>query len=449
MTANGLAAALVACAAGVMLCPSIAAAQTQGPVEVNAEPSQVNREQPVAVADPRYTPESGTNFDLGPPKGKTDSGTFTFGGAFRVRYDWRFDDASRGGVRKARENFDFDTLALKATYDSDTIFGSAQYRFQGGSSIYGPSSGYRGHPGEVSFPMWAYLGYKFTPEDSLTFGLNQSPFGLTPYFGTSFIATLGFATGVEEVYNLGVKFSHVEPDFNYQVGFYPGANPNAVGLSLDSARYSTAIVRADPYVTFGTNNAEQNMFIGRAEYFVLKNDDASLALGASIWHSDIYNFDTRQTGTKQLGGVHALGTYDAWSFKAIYIRQDIDPRNPFRNDLVTVGGFDFSYNLAARGNFVSAEVTYKVPDPIGPFTVVPFVGYSAFYKDKADFRASERFILGGAWTLMADPNLIIYTEAAIGRNDPYVGVGEFNNGLAQGGENRFKSRFIMNIGYYF
>lgn len=94
-------------------------------------------------------------------------------------------------------------------------------------------------------------------------------------------------------------------------------------------------------------------------------------------------------------------------------------------------------------------MTYKVPDPIGPFTVVPFVGYSAFYKDKATFQNSERFTLGGAWTLTADPNLIIYTEAAIGRNDPYVGAGEFNNGLAQGGENRWKSRFIMNIGYYF
>ncbi len=53
MTANGLAAALMACAAGVMLCPATAAAQDQGTVEVNAEPSQVNREQPVAVPDPR------------------------------------------------------------------------------------------------------------------------------------------------------------------------------------------------------------------------------------------------------------------------------------------------------------------------------------------------------------------------------------------------------------
>lgn len=452
MTTKSLVATRFGCAAWVLLCASSALAQGRGTVELDAEPSRVNRVQPIAVPDPTYEPESAkpaSNFDLGPPKGKTDTGTFTFGGAIRARYDWRFNDVGLGGQRKASEHFDFDTLSLKAAYDSDTIFGAAQYRFYGGSSIYGPRNGYRGYPGEVSFPMWAYVGYKLTKEDSITVGLNQAPFGLTPYFGTSFIETLGFAMGLEEVYNFGVKYSHVEPDLNYQIGYYPGANPNAIGLSLDSARYSTNIVRADSYVPFGSNNAEQNMFIGRAEYFFLKNDLASFAVGASIWHSDLYNFDTRQTGTKQLEGVHVLGTYGPWGFKGIYVRQDIDSKNPLLNDLISIGGFDFSNNMATHGNFVSAEVTYKVADPIGPFTVVPYAGYSAYFKDKASFQTSERFILGGAWTLTADPNLIVYTEAVIGRNDPYVGAGQFVNGLAQGGDNRWKSRFIMNIGYYF
>ena len=452
MTTKSLTAALFGCAAGAVLCASTALAQTQGTVELDAEPSRVNRVQPVAVPDPTYAPEAAKpagTVDIAPPKGKTEFGTFTFGGAIRARYDWRFDDVSRNGTAKASEHFDFDTLSLKAAYDSDTIFGAAQYRFYGGSSIYGPRNGYRGYPGEVSFPMWAYVGYKLTKEDSITFGLNQAPFGLTPYFGTSFIETLGFTMGLEEVYNFGVKYSHVEPDLNYQFGFYPGANPNAIGLSLDSARYSTNVVRADPYVPFGSSNAEQNMFIGRAEYFVIKNDVTSLAFGASIWHSELYNFDTRQTGTKQLEGLHVLGTHGPWGFKGIYIRQDIAPKNPIRNDFVTVGGFDFSYNMAARGHFVSAEVTYKVADPIGPFTVVPYLGYSAYFKDKSRFQDSERFILGGAWTLTADPNLVIYTEGVIGRNDPYVGAGQFANGLGIGGDNRWKSRFIMNIGYYF
>lgn len=426
-------------AAGMAVAASSASAQTRPTQELDAEPSRVNQEQPVAVPDPTPAPQAAPG----------TVGKFTFGGAIRARYDWRFNDTSLGGTPKASEHLDFDMLSLKAAYDSDTIFGAAQYRFYGGSSIYGPRNGYNGHPGEVSFPMWAYLGYKLTPLDSITVGLNQTPFGLTPYYGTSFIETLGFAMGLEEVYNFGVKYSHVQPDLNYQVGFYPGANPNAIGRSVDSARYSTNIVRADSYTPFGSNNAEQNMFIGRAEYFVVKNDVSSLAFGASIWHSDIYNFDTRQTGTKQLEGLHVLGTYGAWGFKGIYVRQDIDAKNPIRNDLITVGGFDFSYNMATRGNFVSGEVTYKVADPIGPFTVVPYAGYSAYFKDKAGLQTSERYILGGAWTLTADPNLVIYTEGVFGRNDPYVGAGQFSSGLAQGGDIKWKTRFIMNIGYYF
>jgi hypothetical protein len=433
-------AACAACAAGMALYASGVQAQTQPTQELDAEPSQVNREQPIAVPDPKPVTAAAA---------PASAEKLTFGGAIRARYDWRFNDVSLGGQPKASEHLDFDTLSLKVAYDSPTIFGAAQYRFYGGSSIYGPRNGYSGHPGEVSFPMWAYLGYKLTPDDSITVGMNQVPFGLTPYFGTSFIETLGFTMGLEEVYNLGVKYAHVEPDLNYQFGFYPGANPNAIGASRDSARYSTNIVFADSYTPFATRNAEENMFVGRAEYFVVKNEAASLAFGASIWHSDIHNYDTRQTGTKQLEGVHMLATYGAWGFKGIFIRQDIDPKNPVRNDLIGIGGFDFSYNMATHGNFVSGEVTYKVADPIGPFTVVPYFGYSAYYKDKASFRDSERFILGGAWTLTADPNLVIYTEGVFGRNDPYVGAGQFAGGLAQGGDNRWKTRFIMNIGYYF
>jgi len=258
---RGLKPLAAACTAAAILCGTNVYAQDQGVQELDAEPTRLNKTQPVVVPDPT------------PTLAVTPTEKFTFGGAIRARYDWRFNDVSLAGAPKASEHFDFDTLALKAAYDSDTIFGAAQYRF--------------------------------------------------------------------------------------------------------------------------------------------------------------------------------YGTYGPWGFKAIYIRQDIVAKNPIRNDLITVGGFDFAYNMATHGNFVSAEVTYKIADPIGPFLAAPYFGYSAYDKDNANFKATERFILGSAWTLTADPNLVIYTEGVFGRNDPYVGAGQFVNGLAQGGDNRWKSRFIMNIGYYF
>lgn len=378
---------------------------------------------------------------------EADDGKFKFGGAIRARYDVRYDASSLAGFPKTSEHFSFDTLALKASYDSSTIFGAAQYRFYGGSFVYGPRNGYLGYPGEVSFPLYAYLGYKFTPEDSLTVGINQVPFSLLSTFSVSFFETIGFTMGLEEVYNFGVKYAHVGKDLNYQFGFYPGASPNAVGISLDSARYSTNIVRADPGLTNGSQNREQNMFVGRVEYFPIKNDSNSFGFGASVWHSDIYNFDTGLTGAKQLEGVHFIATNGPWGLKGNYIRQDIDPKNPNGNAIISIGGYDSSYNMATHGNFVSAELTYKFTDPVGLFTPAPYVNYSAFFKDKSNFKTSERFMVGSAWTYVNDPNLIIYTEYMIGRNDAYVG--SFSQGLAAGGDDRWKSRFYMNIGYYF
>lgn len=423
-------------AVGAVLYAGPVYAQDQGPVSIDADPNPVNRVEPVAVPNPPTTVQA-------------DDGKFKFGGAIRARYDARFDARALDGTPKTSEHFSFDTLSLKASYDSSTVFGAAQYRFYGGSFVYGPRNGYRGFPGEVSFPLYAYLGYKFTPNDSVTVGMNQVPFGLQSNFSDSFFESLGFTMGLEEVYDLGVKYAHVEPDLNYQFGFYPGANPNAIGTSVDSARYSTNIVRADPGLDYSSQNNERNIFVGRAEYFTFKNDFSSLAFGASLWHSDVYNFDTLKTGTKQLEAVHLLSTYGPWGFKAIYTRQDINPKNPIRNDIITIGGYDSSYNMATHGNFVSAEITYKIADPIGPFTAVPYFNYSAYFKDEQRFKNSERFILGSAWTFTPNPSLVIYTEAIIGRNDPYVGSGQFSQGLAMGGDNRWKSRFYMNIGYYF
>lgn len=88
--------------------------------EVDAEPTRVNRAQPVAVPEPAK-----------PAAAK--AGGWTFGGAIRARADTLLDDADPvTGRRKTSCYLAFDTLMLKAAYDSDTLFAAAQYRFYGG-----------------------------------------------------------------------------------------------------------------------------------------------------------------------------------------------------------------------------------------------------------------------------------------------------------------------------
>ncbi|MCX8252521.1 putative signal peptide [Beijerinckiaceae bacterium RH AL1] len=415
--------------------------QGQSTNDANSPSSQIeNQPLPTTGRAPLFPPIP--TFVIG-------DGTLTVGGLLRFRYDARFNEVNAYGNPRTTNHFSYDTAGPKIAYDSTTFFGSMQYRFYGGSFIYSGNSGYKDYPGEVSFPMWGYIGYKLTPHDSLTGGLNQAPFGLVPYYGSSFIESLAFTMGIEEVYAPGIKYSHDEERYDFQLAFYPTANPNGFGVSRDSARYSTAIVSADTATPNGSSNAERNIIVGRAEYYFVKNAKMSLVAGADVWHSTVANFNTGLDGFKQNEGAHLDATYGPWDLRVVVVRQDIYAKNPISNDFISIGGFDSSYNMATHGNVLTTELNYKLPGGIGPFNVMPYVDYDAYYKDNPAFRDTQRYILGAAWTYKRDPKLLIYTEGIFGKNDPYVGAGEFESGLAQGGDNKWRSEVIVNIGYYF
>ncbi|UMY16767.1 hypothetical protein MMB17_19145 [Methylobacterium organophilum] len=422
--------------------------------ELDAEPSRVNRAQRVTVPEPRRKkiPASAPSPVAPLAAPSVLDGKWTFGGAIRARIDANFDATNaRTGAPDTRSYFGFDTLIVKAAYDSSTLFGAAQYRFYGGAYPYTRESGYKSTFGEFNFLQFAYAGVKLSPEDSISVGLQQVPFGLVPYFSTTFFETVGFVAGLEEVYNTGLKFSHVEKDFNYQLGYFPADGGNYFGISRDASRYSTNVVKADSYVAGGSNNVEQHMLVGRGEYTFFRNEAVTATVGASIWHSSIYNYDTGTYGSKQQEALHFVGTYGPWTLRAIGARVDIDPRNPGgRNSLITIGSYDGSYNLATKAFFFSGDLSYKFTPTVGPFTeIVPYFNYSAYYKDQRAYRDTERYIVGSAWTIRNISGLYVYTEMRIGRNDPYTGAGQYTQGLAAGGDNKFKKSFYVNIGYYF
>ncbi len=86
-----------------------------------------------------------------------------------------------------------------------------------------------------------------------------------------------------------------------------------------------------------------------------------------------------------------------------------------------------------------------MPGSYGPVSgITPYLNYSVFTKDKSGFKDSQRVIAGAHFS--AGP-LYIYTEMRWGRNDPYTG--DYTNGAAAGGDDRWKKVFYANIGYYF
>ena len=368
------------------------------------------------------------------------------GATLRGRYDLRFNDAAASGEPRTSSHLSFDTLALTADYTSDTVFGSAQYRFLGGNFIYGKPAGYRDYPGEVRFLMYAYGGVNLTEADSLTAGVQPVPFD-DRYWGSSILNDLAFVYGFEETYNLGVKFRHETPRYRVELGFFPASGPAGAGISSDSSRYSTNIARADSYVPDGSRNDERNMLIGNASYTLAATADAKLSATISGWFSTIHNFDTRADGSKRILAASLTGSKGAWHAKTLVARQDIDPRNPGRNDMITVGGFDASYNIATKGTYIFGEIGRSIDTGSLPFDIAPYVNYGRFFKDACGFKDSERLDIGAVWSSKRSKRIKVYSEFLIGRNDPYVGAGQFISGAAQGGDGRLKKSVLVIFGY--
>jgi len=160
-----------------------------------------------------------------PAQAADDSSGWKLGGAIRARYDYT----------STASNLQFDTAWVSLNYDSPTWFGASQYRFYQ----------YYGHLGDTNYLTFGYVGYKIDDKQRVLAGLQQVPFGLLPYFGTTFYETIANPLGLEDVHNLGFKYQYQDDRWNVQAGFYPRDGGNWTGHSADSARYSVNLVQAD------------------------------------------------------------------------------------------------------------------------------------------------------------------------------------------------------------
>lgn len=376
------------------------------------------------------------------------TGRWTFGGAVRGRYDLRLDDADASGRPKRSSHLSFDTVILKADYDSPTWFASGQYRFYGGNFMYRQAYGYENYPGEVSFPVYAYGGRKLGARDKVAVGLQPVPFD-DQWWGSAFLNSMGFAIGLEEVYNVGVTYEHVGGDYTVQAGYFPTTAPNAFGISDDSARYSVNVTAAGPTAASSSRNEERDMAVGRAQYRLSTAAGVDLAFSASAWLSTLRNLDTRQDGSRQAYALSVRATRGPYHAKVLGARQSFDLRDTGDRDVVSVGDYDSAYSIAAKSNLFFAEVGRDLSLPALPFKTSVYANYARLTKDAAGFKDTQRLVAGAFWTDKAEGRIRVWSEVLLGRNDPYVGAGQFASGAARGGDDRWKTSVLVIFGYYF
>ncbi|NUT77716.1 hypothetical protein HNO86_21960 [Pseudomonas sp. C1C7] len=357
------------------------------------------------------------------------------GGAIRARWDYDPD--------RDIQNFGLDTVYLSAKYNSDTWIGEAQYRFYGRSYPYRYTKNY----GDIQFAKLAWLGYKFNPDQQVQVGLNNVPFGLQPYFGSTFYETLGNVIGLEDVQQVGAKYIQQSGDWNIQAGYYLRPAWQGKGTS-NGVTFSSVVSQADSYVTDGSDNQERNTLALRVAK-ALDLGPWKSEVGVSALTSTLENRDTNDDGRRNVVGVHYLGKNGPWGVQLQAARQQMSPRNPGTDEVVTFGGYDGTYNVASRGNLYVADLSYDVAgkylfDQISGAKL--YANYSAFDKSASGFETSERLILGSSFALS---KLWVATEWLIGRNDPYIGGSSYTQSLAAGGTDHWESQVYVNIGYYF
>lgn len=420
---------------------------TAGSAQNTAPPPPV-RPDPEAPATPVIAPDDATAILPTTDPAETTGGKLKLGGAIRARIDVRPFDVNDAGERRTSAHLSYDTLLLTADYDSPVIFGSAQYRFYGASFLYPQSSGYDGKPWDIHFPVYAYVGARVSETDRITVGIQPVPFD-DRWWGSSWYDSLGFVVGMEEVYNTGISYGHAGDRLSVDVGYFPVAGPPGVGMSEDSARFTVNVVEADPYVPGGSRNGERDMLAGRVQYRLGDEENGELTLSASAWFSAIHNFDTGKDGRRHNLAFSLRGTKGPWRSKLLAARQDIDTRNEGRRDVITVGDYDSSYNIAARGTMLFGEVARTIETGDLPFDLSVYTSYARFLKDAAGFRDTQRINLGAFWTDKAGGNIRVWSEVLVGRNDPYVGAGQFLTGAAEGGDDRWKASGLIMMGYYF
>ena len=161
----------------------------------------------------------------------------------------------------------------------------------------------------------------------------------------------------------------------------------------------------------------------------------------------MHSFDTGENGSRHAFALSVKDDRRPLRFKLLAARQDIDPRNAQRNDLIAVGDYDFSYNIAARGTLTFAEMGHAIDTGAFPFSLDVYASYARVVK-KAAFADTQRINVGAFWNDKASKRIRIWTEMLVGRNDPYVGAGQFSSGAAQGGDDRWKASILMMFGYY-
>lgn len=339
------------------------------------------------------------------------------GGALRFNAFWTDFDES---VETKRGDSGLDLFRLNVDGEYDGYLISAEYRW---------------YP-YMQAIHHGWVGYEFDDGGQVQVGVSQVPFGILPYASHNYWFGVPYYLGLSDDYDLGAKYVHESGPWRTDLAFYKNAE---LGDASDLSRYSFDAVRVGEQ-----QNEETNQFNGRLAYTFGHDTGCYHELGASAQWGELFNAATRRSGDHWAGAAHLDSRCGRWNVQLQLARYGFDPENPagLGNDVVRLGAFETSYDVASRGTVGVFNVAYNFPvawDSIDQITC--YNDYSVIYKNPDDFDESKLNTTGCA---IGFGPVFTYLDVINSRNMVFFG----NGSLAGAGDDEWHTRVNLNIGYY-
>ena len=385
------------------------------------------------------------------------------GGAMRVNYiRGSYVDQGRG---EKIGDVDIEIFRLNADLDYNNIIGRLEYRWY--PRYFGQKHGY-------SMIHTAWLGYDLGDFGTLKAGIVRVPFGPTAYgVSTSWFFDQHFYVGLADDMDLGIRWTDTLDKLTLDVGYYLMSEPQTIGGSLASSRYSYDVVKweekadANGDVKWGAGENgfdEQHQFNIRAIYSLEDIADVGASLqfgmlkGTNVGDDDSGNHYALSAHMKNT--VSDFTLYSQFSYYAHNITDD----TPWgTGELIPMGAYDFAWPIASKGLIPALSLRYGGIDTSSISwidSVTPYVEWSTILKTVDDYNASMLVTLGASWTVFGD--LYVYSDFALsdgnsfvghktadgeeeGYGNIYTGAGDFG----ANGNNALNWRLNFNFGYYF
>ncbi|MDP8245333.1 MAG: hypothetical protein P9L94_14710 [Candidatus Hinthialibacter antarcticus] len=287
-----------------------------------------------------------------------------------------------------------------------------------------------------------WLGYRLSDRDEIHLGVHQVPFGIIPYASHNWFFQLPYYVGLEDDYDLGLKYIHQADNWDLHLAYYLEDEGHYHGKSNDSARYSYDLVAEGV-----SQNVEENQLNLRYAYTWEHAENHNTEIGVSLQLGKVHNRTTNDDGNQYAAGLHLNETWNQWNLMVEVIRYEYSLRNPPRvsNDFVLMGAYDFPYEIASRANLYTVGLSYTIPiEPTYIDSITLYDDFSILDKDQSGFYDSYQNVIGAS---VSAGNFFIYFDAAFGKNHPWIGP-IWTDGFSSGGDDDWYTRFNINIGFY-